>query len=406
MGCYDQKNDPYYLKPIILTVYNWSKLLVWIVLGYFFARGPCLIKGPGPENMYNLIDIPINITNATGIPKLISFVCAIGECFGPGLGIFLIPLLTIGSDYFYRIYDTCKGQERDMRQCGCTEKTTERRLKFLLPVIFVDILSVMTLAPFSNVYPFTVASLTNCPGAYILILARMLFYSLGLAVPTIYAQLHWQKNNLQYLPFLKFAGTLIAFALNVCTVSSSLATFFKVAFYQEMAVRYSYLVFTALVAVIALLNSYVKVLSMIKFCINKFDLWKRFFKYAGHASFLSASVASIGLITLNAYIFAKSPNAEDRLLARSSLIITCITFVFSFRHFLLSEFCGRTPLGEYCLLKCLYKVDTGCCGLRNKLKKEHEQRDQERKKRQTYKITNPMPETEKNMEQIPYNRME
>lgn len=358
MACYEQQNDRYCVKPIITYGFYYSKLFLWAVLIVYLAKGPCPISTCPPE-ICNTSNVSVKI------PKVIGLASTIGEII---VGLFALNVMIMCFGTFFSIYDRCKGKPKDDVCSGCTESKADRLQRELIPVYFFDILFILTVAPVSNVYLFFAASLTGCPDAYVVILIRIAFYCFALSVPFIIAQLRLKKDD---FPYFRFAVTLISYGMKLSTISSSLATFFKVGFpEQKAAVQYSYLVFTVMVGLTALLTGYVTLLQMVKFCYNKIDRLKRPFEYVGHASFVTTNIASIGLITLNSYILSSSESTEEsQKLAKTALIFTSFTFVISFRHFLGSEFCGHGPLGKYLLLKCLRKATCNCCGFREKLEK-------------------------------------
>ena len=306
------------------------------------------------------------------------------EVYGGFSSIFLMFLLIFCHGAVFCGIDLIKGKKhRGTDQLFCTPERLHILAYVLTPVFIFDIFFVMTMATVANVYLFAIASLDYCQFAYFGLSVRLLVYCLAFAVPTVFVYIHKHGDDCDPLSFLLALLPVVIFGLKLVTISSSLTTFFTVAFSESLPVRYSYSVFTAIIVITAFIVACTQVvLFILSICDkNDIDCCRKFSHCFAHVVFLIDIVSGIGLIVLNAYILSTTQLDDSRRLKsiEVTLILTCVFFVLNFKHILIAEFCNHGPLGELLLLKCFRRLDWNCCnGLKTKLEKRKEERKNNR----------------------------
>ena len=125
-------------------------------------------------------------------------------------------------------------------------------MKTVRPFVIFDCISVVLMGPIGNVDMFVL----KCPEGYVSVAIRIGFYLSALSLPTVYAYLRNRDEEPQLGELKDLVGILIKIALRLVTCSSCLATFITIAYPEPEAFRYTYLTFTVIIGVTALLTYY------------------------------------------------------------------------------------------------------------------------------------------------------
>ena len=245
------------------------------------------------------------------------------EVYGGGGSFSLMLLLIFCVGFVYFGIDLFKGVKK--HHFFCTFERMPILAYVLTPVFIIDVFGVMTMATIANMYLFAIASLDYCQFAYI---GLGVVYCLAFAVPTVFVYIHKHGDDCDPLSFLLALLPVVIFGLKLVTISSSLTTFFTVAFSESLPVRYSYSVFTAIIVITAFIVACTQVvLFILSICDkNDIDCCRKFSHCFAHVVFLIDIVSGIGLIVLNAYILSTTQLDDSRRLKsiEVTLILTCI----------------------------------------------------------------------------------
>ena len=171
-------------------------------------------------------------------------------------------------------------------------------IKAARPFVIFDCIFVVILGPIGNVQMFVL----KCPEGYISVVLRIGFYLSALSLPTFYAYLRNHDEEPQLGKLTELVSILIKIALRLVTCSSCLATFIAIAYPEQEAFRYTYLGFTVIIGVTALLTYYEAVAKLVEVARDKKDSCVVFHEYFNHFIFWPSTIANLGLLGMNAYI--------------------------------------------------------------------------------------------------------
>ena len=216
------------------------------------------------------------------------------------------------------------------------------------PFILVDCAVNIIFGPFGNVYFF----ILGCREAYLTVFFRIGFYLSTISLPAVFSFLHNNKENpeLDYDPELKSMVIItLKLALKLLSCSSSLATFIKVAYPEPPIIRYTYLSFTVLIGLSALITYYetlLKLVEVVKSCVESCMV---FHSVLNHFTFWPSMLANFGLVGLNAFILYKYFDTGGTLSILITLALNGLSLSFSIPVYVLSAvFCGHGPLYKVC----------------------------------------------------------
>ena len=120
----------------------------------------------------------------------------------------------------------------------------------LKPLVLFDCVFIIIFGPVGNVYMF----LLDCVETYVTIFLQIGFYLTALALPVVFSYLRKRDDEPMEGELKELIGILIKLALKLITCSSCLATFIIIAYPERIIFRYSYLGFTVIIGVSALLT--------------------------------------------------------------------------------------------------------------------------------------------------------
>ena len=241
--------------------------------------------------------------------------------------------------------------------CICVVCACMKGYKALRPFIIFDCFFIILLGPFGNVYLF----LLGCAGAYVVILFRIGFYLSIITLPAAFSYFYRQKDNPDPNAgsFKSFLPILLTLGLKFASCSSCLATFLNIAYPEALAVRITYLVFTILIGLFALITYYETLLKLLEVVKDWVEKCTPFHSCKNHFTFWPSMLANLGLLGLNSYIlykyhFSAGPTSPAVSLGLNILALAYIITNYVFR----SEFCGHGPLHKVCSQRCSSNKDS------------------------------------------------
>ena len=216
------------------------------------------------------------------------------------------------------------------------------------PFILFDCAINIILGPFGNVYFF----LLGCVDAYVTIAFRIGFYLSTISLPAVFSFLHNNKDDPEqnFDPELKSMVIILAtLALKLLTCSSSFATFIRVAYPEPPVIRYTYLAFTILIGVSALITYYETLLKLVEVVQSFAESCVPFHIYLNHFTFWASMVANLSLVGLNAFILHDTGETSPAI----TLALNGLSLSFAIPVYILGGvFCGHGPLYKVCC-QCL-----------------------------------------------------
>lgn len=222
-------------------------------------------------------------------------------------------------------------------------------IKAVRPFVIFDCVFVVLMGPIGNVQMFVL----KCPEAYVSVVLRIGFYLSALSLPTVYAYLHNRDEEPQLGELKDLVGILIKIALRLVTCSSCLATFITIAYPEQEAFRYTYLAFTVIIGVTALLTYYETVGKLVEVTLDKMDACMKFHECFNHFIFWPSTIANLGLLGMNAYILNKYLTSKGFFSSGVSLVLNFTSFVIGTVIYTFgSKFCGHGPLYRKCKSCC------------------------------------------------------
>ena len=154
-------------------------------------------------------------------------------------------------------------------------------MRAVRPLVLFDCIFVVLLGPIGNIQMFVL----QCPEGYVSVALRIEFYLSALSLPTVYAYLRNRDEEPQLGELTELVGILIKIALRLVTCLSCLATFITIAYPEQEAFRYTYLAFTVIIGITALLTYYEAVAKVVEVAQNKKDSCMVFHEYFTHSYF-------------------------------------------------------------------------------------------------------------------------
>ena len=121
-------------------------------------------------------------------------------------------------------------------------------------------------------------------------------------MPTFCAYLRNHDEEPQLGELTELVSILIKIALRLVTCSSCLATFIAIAYPEQEAFRYTYLAFTVIIGITALLTYYETVGKLVEVTLDRMDSCMVSHECFNHFMFWSSTIANLGLLGMNAYI--------------------------------------------------------------------------------------------------------
>ena len=222
-------------------------------------------------------------------------------------------------------------------------------MKTVRPFVIFDCISVVLMGPIGNVDMFVL----KCPEGYVSVAIRIGFYLSALSLPTVYAYLRNRDEEPKLGELKDLVGILIKIALRLVTCSSCLATFITIAYPEPEAFRYTYLTFTIIVGVTALLTYYETVAKLVEVARDKMDSCVVFHECFNHFIFWPSTIANLGLLGMNAYILNKYLSSAGFHSSGVSLVLNCVSFIIGTALYTFgSRFCGHGPLYRKCKSCC------------------------------------------------------
>ena len=221
-------------------------------------------------------------------------------------------------------------------------------LRLIRPFMFVDSVAIIILAPFGNVYLFVL----GCPLAYVTIGLRV-----GLYLSTIsFVAVDSYMRNSEYprnRELRKFLLILFKFTLKLLTCSSCLATFINIAYPEPLGFRYTYLIFTVLIGLTALVTYYenlMMIVEVVRGCLEKFTT---FHNWVNHFTFWPSFVSNLCLLGMNAFILHKYIETDGFNSSGVSLVLNFLSLITAVPLYVLrGSLCGHGPLSDVCQKKC------------------------------------------------------
>jgi len=222
-------------------------------------------------------------------------------------------------------------------------------IRAVRPLVIFDCISVVLLGPIGNVQMFVL----KCPEGYVSVVLRIGFYLSALSLPTVYVYLRNRDEEPQLGELTDLVSILIKIALRLVTCSSCLATFITIAYPEQEAFRYTYLAFTIIIGITALLTYYEAVAKLVEVARDKTDSCVKFHDYFNHFIFWPSTIANLGLLGMNAYILNKYLSSAGFSSSGVSLVLNCLGFIVGTAIYTFgSKFCGHGPLCKMCKNCC------------------------------------------------------
>ena len=238
----------------------------------------------------------------------------------------------------------CRFYKCQWQRLGCLNVDETRMneiIKTIRPFVIFDCIFVVLLGPIGNVQMFVL----KCPEGYVSVALRIGFYLSALSLPTVYAYLRNRDEEPQLGELKDLVGILVKIALRLVTCSSCLATFITIAYPEQEAFRYTYLAFTIIIGVTALLTYYETVAKLGKIALDKMDACMKCHEWFNHFIFWPSTLANLGLLGMNAYILNKYLSSAGFLSSGVSLVLNCVSFIIGTAIYTFgSTFCGHGPL--------------------------------------------------------------
>ena len=225
----------------------------------------------------------------------------------------------------------------------CSYKTLKESMQ---PFILFDCAIIILLGPFGNVYLF----MLGCWDAYVTIVLRIGFYLSTVSLPAVFSYLHNRKDCPEQNYELKsFVVILFKLALKLVACSSCLATFINIAYPERPIIRFTYLSFTVLIGLSALLTYYETLLKLVEVVQDWVVPCMPFHEWFNHFTFWPTMLANLGLVGLNAFILYKYFEKDGPMSSGISLALNVLSLSFTIPVYVLGGiFCGRGPLYKEC----------------------------------------------------------
>ena len=243
------------------------------------------------------------------------------------------------------------------QRCGCLNVDETRMNEIFVavrPLVIFDCLFIVLFGPIGNVNMFVL----KCLEAYVSIALRIGFYLSALSLPVVYSYLRNRDEQPQFGELKDLVGILIKLALRLVTCSSCLATFITIAYPEELYFRYTYLAFTIVIGLSALLTYYETLLKLVKFALDKTDQCTKFHEWVSHFNFWPSTIANLGLLGMNAYILHKYLTIAGFHSSGVSLVLNVVSFIFGTVIYIFGDkFCGHGPLYKK-LFPCIGSEET------------------------------------------------
>ena len=220
-------------------------------------------------------------------------------------------------------------------------------LRLIRPFMFIDSVAIIILAPFGNVYFFVL----GCPLAYVTIGLRVGLYlsTISFIAVDSYIREHEEPRTKELRSFLSI---LFKFTLKLLTCSSCLATFINIAYPEPLGFRYTYLIFTVLIGLTALVTYYdnlMKIVEVVRGCFGKFTT---FHNWVNHFTFWPSFVSNLCLFGMNAFILHKYLETDGFNSSGVSLVLNFLSLITAVPLYVLTgSFCGHGPLSDVCQKK-------------------------------------------------------
>lgn len=224
--------------------------------------------------------------------------------------------------------------------CVCVVKGFTRMIR---PLLFLDSLFLLILGPFGNVHFF----ILGCLKAYINIALRIGLYLSALSISAVLSYLQ-NREDPKIRESKLFCVILVKLALKLCTCSSCLATFADIAYPEEPFFRYTYLVFTlitGLSAIITYYETFLKLVEVIRGCVHE---CKSLHNRLDHFTFWPSLFSNLALLGMNTFILHKYFQVDGFNSSGVSLVLNMISIVFAvFVYVMTGVFCGHGPLCKH-----------------------------------------------------------
>ena len=215
----------------------------------------------------------------------------------------------------------------------------------LRPLLFFDSFAILILGSFGNVHFFVL----GCSKAYINIALRIGFYLSTISLPAVDSYLR-NREDPKTGELRLFFVVLFKFAIKLCTCSSCLATFADIAYPEGPFFRYTYLVFTVIIGLSALITYYetfLKLTEVVRGCIQE---CKPLHIWLDHFTFWPWLVSNLALLGMNTFILHKYFETEGFNSSGVSLVLNIVSVVFAIVLYVMSGvFCGHGPLYSICI---------------------------------------------------------
>ena len=229
------------------------------------------------------------------------------------------------------------------------ETRMDEIIKAVRPFVIFDCVFVVLMGPIGNVQMFVL----KCPEAYVSVVLRIGFYLSALSLPTVYAYLRNRDEEPQLGELKDLVGILIKIALRLVTCSSCLTTFITIAYPEPEAFRYTYLTFTIIIGITALLTYYEAVEKLVEVALDRMDSCMVSHGCFNHFTFWLSTIANLGLLGMNAYILDKYLSSKGFSLSGASLVLNSASFIIGTALYTFgSKFCGHGPLHKKCKNCC------------------------------------------------------
>ena len=210
----------------------------------------------------------------------------------------------------------------------------------LRPLLFLDSFAILILGPFGNVHFFVL----GCTKAYINIAIRVGFYLSTITLPAVDSYFR-NREDPKISELRVFFVILFKFALKLCTCSSCLATFANIAYPEGPFFRYTYLVFTVVIglsAIVTYYETFMKLVEVVRGCIQQF---KPVHNWLNHFVFWPTQVSNLALLGTNAFILHKYLETDGFASSGVSLVFNVVSFIYAVTDYVMNGvFCGHGPL--------------------------------------------------------------
>ena len=210
----------------------------------------------------------------------------------------------------------------------------------LRPLLFLDSFAILVLGPFGNVHFFVL----GCTKAYINIALRIGFYLSTITLPAVDSYLR-NREDPKIGELGHFFIILFKFAIKLCTCSSCLATFANIAYPEEPFFRYTYLVFTVIIGLSALITYYETFLKLVEVVRGYIQQCKPLHNWLNHFIFWPSLVSNLSLLGMNTFILHKYFQTEGFNSSGISLIFNVVSLIYAVADYVVNGvFCGHGPL--------------------------------------------------------------